>query len=186
MTYAQRIPSLLDRSVDIVADVMTINCSRWSQISFSSQYFDAGQKVLVRSDSTAKGIGDLKGKKMCVAEGSTNLENMKNYPEVIAVTVPDVSDCAVLFQQGSVDAITADDTVLAGFVTQDPFAKIVGPAITSEPYGLGIRQDHPDFVRFVNSVLEQVRADGSWKQWYTKYFETEAPEPPAAVYGRPG
>jgi polar amino acid transport system substrate-binding protein len=29
VTYAQRIPSLMDGSVDIVADVMTINCARW-------------------------------------------------------------------------------------------------------------------------------------------------------------
>ena len=63
MTYAQRIPALQDGSVDIVADVMTINCTRWEQISFSSQYFDAGQKVLVRTDSTANGIDDLNGKR---------------------------------------------------------------------------------------------------------------------------
>ena len=40
--------------VDIVADVMTINCARWNQISFSSEYFHAGQKVLVRTDSTPR------------------------------------------------------------------------------------------------------------------------------------
>ena len=56
LTYAQRIPALQDGSVDIVADVMTINCERWQQIAFSSQYFDAGQKVLVRTDSPATGI----------------------------------------------------------------------------------------------------------------------------------
>ena len=61
LTYAQRIPALMDGTVDIVADVMTINCERWQQIAFSSQYFDAGQKMLVRTDSTATGIADLDG-----------------------------------------------------------------------------------------------------------------------------
>ena len=166
---------------------MTINCTRWGQISFSSQYFDAGQKVLVRTDSKANGIQDLNGKKMCVAKGSTNFDNMKNYPKVIPVGVDDISDCMVLFQQGSVDAVTGDDTVLAGFVRQDPYAKVVGTAITSEPYGLGIAKSHPEFVKFVNSVLEGVRADGTWKKWYAKWLKPSGavPEPPPAKYGRP-
>jgi len=186
LTYAQRIPALMDGSVDIVADVMTINCTRWGQISFSSQYFDAGQKVLVRSDSKARGIQDLNGERMCVAKGSTNFDNMKNYPKVIPVPVDDISDCMVLFQQGTADAVTGDDTVLAGFVRQDPYAKIVGPPITSEPYGLGIAKTHPDFVRFVNSVLEDIRADGTWRAWYAKWLKPPGavPQPPPAKYGR--
>lgn len=186
VSYAQRIPALLDGSADIVADVMTVNCERWQQIDFSSQYFDAGQKVLVATDSPVASIADLNGKKMCVAEGSTNFDNMKNYPEVIPVPVESISDCMVLFQQGEVDAVTGDDTVLAGFVAQDPFAKVVGPPITSEPYGLGIAKVHPEFVRFVNGVLEGVRSDGTWREWYTRWLQPDgpAPQPPPAVYGR--
>jgi polar amino acid transport system substrate-binding protein len=186
MTYAQRIPALTDGSVDIVADVMTINCERWQQISFSSQYFEAGQKVLVRTDSKATSIADLNGTRMCAAQGSTNIDNLKDYPKIKVVPVPDISDCMVLFQQGTVDSVTGDDTVLAGFVAQDPYAKIIGAPLTSEPYGLGIAKTHPEFVRFVNSVLERMRVDGSWKQMYTQWLKPTGPvpDPPPAVYGR--
>ena len=52
--------------------------------------------------------------------------------------------CLVLFQQGKVDAITGDDTILAGLAAQDPYAFVVkAPAFTSEPYGLGISKTHP-------------------------------------------
>jgi len=124
---------------------------------------------------------------VCVAKGSTNFDNMKNYPKVIPVGVDDISDCMVLFQQGTVDAVTGDDTVLAGFVQQDPYAQIVGPAITSEPYGLGIAKTHPEFVQFVNNVLQQMRTDGTWKQLYVKWLKPKndlAPDPPPAKYGR--
>jgi polar amino acid transport system substrate-binding protein len=186
MTYAQRIPALRDGSVDLVADVMTVNCERWEQISFSSQYFDAGQKVLVRTDSKATSIADLDGKKMCAANGSTNIENLKNYPKIEVVPVDDISDCMVLFQQGKVDSVTGDDTVLDGFVAQDPYAKIIGPPLTSEPYGLGVAKAHPEFVQFVNKVLQQLRDDGTWKQMYSRWFEPTGPvpNPPPAVYGR--
>ena len=186
LTYAQRIPDLQSGAVDIVADVMTVNCERWQQIDFSSQYFDAGQKVLVRTDSKATSIADLDGKRMCAANGSTNIDNLKNYPKVKVVPVDDISDCMVLFQQGKVDSVTGDDTVLDGFVAQDPYAKVIGPALTSEPYGLGISKKHPDFVQFVNKVLEQVRSNGTWKQMYAHWFAPTGPvpEPPPAVYGR--
>jgi polar amino acid transport system substrate-binding protein len=186
LTYAQRIPALRSGAVDIVADVMTINCTRWTMIDFTSEYFHAGQKVLVSKDSTARTIKDLDGKRVCAAEGSTNLDNMKNYPKVIAVPVPDISDCMVLFQQGTVDAVTGDDTVLAGFVAQDPYAKVIGPEFTNEPYGLGIAKPHTEFVRYVNAMIEQMRVDGTWARMYRKWLKPTGavPRPPPAVYGR--
>ena len=186
LTYAQRIPALNSGAVDIVADVMTINCERWTEIDFTSEYFHAGQKVLVRTDSKARGINDLNGKKMCAANGSTNLDNLKNYPKVIAVPVDDISDCMVLFQQGSVDSVTGDDTVLAGFLVQDPYAKVVGPEFTDEPYGLGIAKPHPEFVEYVNAILARMRTDGTWAQMYRTWLHPTGgvPAPPTPVYGR--
>ena len=93
----------------------------------------------------------------------------------------------VLFQQGAVDSVTGDDTVLAGFVAQDPYAKVVGSALTSEPYGLGVAKTHPEFVRFVNGVLADIRANGTWAAMYRTWLAPDGgavPAPPVAVYGR--
>ena len=94
----------------------------------------------------------------------------------------------MLFQQGEVDAITGDDTVLAGLASQDPYAEVVdAPAFTAEPYGLGVNQENVDLVRFVNGVLEEVRADGRWTESYDTWLADslgEAPDPPEPVYGR--
>ena len=58
MNFAQRLPSLEDRSVDLVAHTMTINCARWNRIGFSSTYFDAGQRVLIRAGAADTTIDD--------------------------------------------------------------------------------------------------------------------------------
>jgi polar amino acid transport system substrate-binding protein len=186
MTFAERIPALQDDSVDLVADIMTINCTRWKDISFSSQYYDAGQRILVRRDSKVKNVNDLNDKRVCVGDGSTSQDNMQKYKQVELVVVDDVSDCMVLFQQGAVDALVSDDTVLVGFAKQDPYARVIteGAPLSSEPYGLGVKKDHPEFVRFVNSVLEDARRDGSWKQWYADNLGNPVPDPPPAKYGR--
>ena len=188
ITTAQRIPALASRSVDIVADAMTINCARWQQIDFSTEYYRAGQKVLVAKGSPAKSMADLKGKKVCAPNGSTSMDKLRSFPGLIPVGSDTHTGCLVLFQQDKVDAITGDDTILAGLAAQDPYAEVINaPAFTAEPYGLGVSNKYPEFVRFVNGVLTQMRADGAWTTAYDTWLKAAlgpAPAPPAAVYGR--
>ncbi|MDQ1536302.1 MAG: polar amino acid transport system substrate-binding protein, partial [Actinomycetota bacterium] len=80
ITTAQRIPSLADGSVDIVARAMTVNCARWAQIDFSTVYYVAGQKVLVAKGSPVKQMADLKGKRVCAPNGSTSMDKLKTFP----------------------------------------------------------------------------------------------------------
>ena len=188
ITTAQRIPVLTDGSVDIVARAMTITCARWEQIDFSTEYYRAGQKVLVAKGSAVKGMEDLKGKKVCAPNGSTSMDKLRTFTTLIPVGSNTHTGCLVLFQQGKVDAITGDDTILAGLAAQDPYAFVVkAPAFTAEPYGLGVSKAHPDFAKFVNGVLEQMRADGQWTTAYNTWLRDAlgpAPAPPVAVYGR--
>ncbi|MGN6635875.1 MAG: glutamate ABC transporter substrate-binding protein, partial [Oryzihumus sp.] len=187
ITAGQRIPSLVDGSVDIVARAFTINCARWEQIAFSTEYYRAGQKVLVPLGSTARSMSDLKGKRVCAPNSSTSMDKLRTFSGLIPVGSDTHTGCLVLFQQGKVDAITGDDTVLAGLVAQDPYARVVGSAFTAEPYGLGMSQAHPDLVRYVNAVLEKMRTDGQWTSAYNTWLRSAlgpAPTPPAPVYGR--
>ena len=64
---------------------------------------------------------------------------------------------------------------------------VEAPAFTAEPLGLGVNKQHVDFVRFVNGVLDQMRADGRWTKSYNTWFADalgKAPAPPEPVYGR--
>jgi polar amino acid transport system substrate-binding protein len=189
LTYAQRLPALEAGDVDLVAHTMTINCRRWLRIGFSSTYYDAGQKVLVRKLSGMTSIADLAeaGARVCAPAGSTNIDEVRKpaYLGLEVVERPDITDCLVAVQQGEADAITADDTVLVGLAQQDPNLEVVGDKFTSEPYGLGASADRVDLVQFVNAVLEQVRTDGTWNRLYAKWVGPGAPTPPSAVYGRP-
>ena len=185
VTNAQRIPDVQSGAVDMVAHTMTINCARRVLVDFSSVYYDAGQKVLVRSDSSAQTINDLGGKKVCAPLGTTSIDNLaKVSTHPIAVGMVDETDCLVAFQQGAVDAISTDDTVLAGMAAQDPYAKVIGGRFSDEPYGLAINLKHPEFTRFVNAVLERIRADGTWTAIYNRWLTKSgpAPAPPQALY----
>ena len=96
--------------------------------------------------------------------------------------MPYWTDCLVLLQQGDVAAISTDDSILDGLAAQDPWTKIIGPRLTNEPYGLAISKQHPEFVRFVNAVLQQLRTDGQWKASYARWLGLRPKAPPAAQY----
>ncbi|MDX6356298.1 MAG: polar amino acid transport system substrate-binding protein [Streptomyces sp.] len=187
ITSAQRIPVLTDPTdpVDIVIDSMTINCDRWQHVAFSSDYMDAGQRVLVPRTSTAKSIDDLGGKRVCAAGGTTSiqtLEDIKTHP-VIPVAVKDWTDCLMLMQLGKVDAVSTDDTILIGLQAQDPNTKLIGPRFTAEPHGIAMQPDQIDFVRFVNGVLERMRQDGSLLKLGQKWLgDSPMFRPPTAEY----
>lgn len=190
--YSERVNALVDGRVDLVADTFTINCRRRQQIEFSSEYFTSSQRLLVRSDSPSPRLEDLGGQKVCAAAGSTSIDNIATVAQKIGdpakgpvpYPVTDQADCLVALQQGKVAAISTDDTILAGMAAQDPNVRIVGPAISSEPYGLGMPKGRDDWVRYVNAVLDEVRRNGRWAQIYQRWLAKlgPTPAPPTAAY----
>ena len=186
---AERAQAVQKGEVDVLAETMTINCEREKLVDFSTVYYLAGQKILVSSNSTITGPQDLGGKRVCAPAGSTSLQNLvaKGMPRNMRLwAVNDTTDCLVMLQQGQVDAISTDDAILLGLAAQDQNTKIVGTAFSTEPYGLAISKSHPDLTSFVNGVLAQVRADGTWTQIYDTYLQPHiggaAPPPPVANY----
>jgi polar amino acid transport system substrate-binding protein len=167
--------------VDIVAHTMTISCSRLKNEDFSSVYFNAAQRVLVLKTSKVTSLADLRGQKVCATDTSDSMGRIRA-AGAIGVPVLYWTDCLVLLQQGDVAAISTDDAILAGLEAQDPWTKIVGSPVSHEPYGLAISKQHPEFVRFVNAVLEQLRTDGQWAASYRRWIGPSAPAPPQPQY----
>lgn len=189
ISSADRIPFIKSGQVDMVARTMTITCERLQEVAFSTTYFKANQRILVRRGSGIGSLDDLGGKKVCATAGSTSIRTLSeagNTPQSkpIPVSAVEWTDCMVLLQQGQVAAISTDNSILAGLAAQDPSTAIVGPSLSEEPYGLAMKKDAEDFVRFVNGVLDRLRSDGTWSQIYDRWLSPlgEAPEPPAARY----
>src|SRR6476469_4406598 len=109
-------------------------------------------------------------------------------PDAEPVGADNHTGCLVLLQEGQVDAITGDDTVLAGLASQDPYAVVLdGDPFTDEPYGIGIPPENVDMVRFVNAVLERMHDDGSWDASYQRWLQPtlgKSSGQPVPQYGR--
>jgi polar amino acid transport system substrate-binding protein len=185
LSSADRIAALQNNQVDVVVKTMTITCDRKKQVAFSTVYLNANQRILAARDSTISQPSDLSGKRVCVATGTTSLERIEQItPPPIIVAVVTWADCLVALQQRQVDAVSTDDAILAGLVSQDPYLHIVGPSLQEEPYGIGINLQNTGLVRYVNGTLERIRRDGTWNTLYRKWLTVlgPAPAPPVARY----
>jgi polar amino acid transport system substrate-binding protein len=103
-------------------------------------------------------------------------------PHIVPVGMPYWTDCLVALQQGTVAAVSGDDAILVGLAAQDSDTRMVGPTIVAEPQGLALPASHPEFVRFVNAVLAQWRADGGWAASYARWIGRPVPAPPPLRY----
>lgn len=180
LTSAERVEALQDSTVDVVVKTMTITCARKEEVSFSTVYFQAQHRVLAVRGSGINGVADLANRRVCAVDGTTSLRRLQQIvPTAQITTVPMWSDCLVVLQQRQVDAISTDDAILAGLAAQDPYLEIVGDSLSPEPYGVGIKKESEDLVRFVNGTLERIRRDGTWNRLYDRWLSVMGSSPGA-------
>ena len=185
LSSADRITALQNDQVDIVVKTMSITCQRRELVNFSTEYLAANQRILAPRDSAITQADDLAGKRVCAVKGTTSLDRIQQIaPPPVVIEVVTWADCLVALQQRQADAVSTDDTILAGLVAQDPYLHIVGPSMNEEAYGIGVNLDNTNLVRFVNGTLDRIRRDGTWNTLYRKWLTVlgPAPSPPVAEY----
>jgi glutamate transport system substrate-binding protein len=183
---ANREPFIQQGKVDFVVATYTINDKRKQVVDFAGPYYQAGQDIMVAKGNPEgiKGPEDLAGKKVCSVSGSTPAENIRtNYPKAQLTEFDVYSKCAEALKNGQVQAVTTDNVILLGLISQDQEAfELVGKPFTKEPYGIGLKKGDTAFRNFINDTLEKIEQDGRWlKAWDATAGKVakEKPTPPA-------
>lgn len=183
---ANREPFLQQGRVDLVLATYTMNAARAEVINFAGPYYVAGQSLMVQAGNpeAIAGPDDLAGHTVCSVEGSASSTNIRELvPTVTVTTFDSYSKCADALKNGQVDAVTTDNTILAGLRSLDPDSfDLVDVTFTKEPYGVGIAKDRQDLADFANDSLQKAFDDGSWAAAWAKSAGTvlgDAPKPPA-------
>lgn len=171
---AQRETLLETGQVDMIVATYSITDSRKEKVSFAGPYFIAGQDLLVRvDDESITGPESLEGKRLCSVTGSTSAQTLQEQvPGVNLQEFGTYSECVSALQSNAVDAVTTDDTILAGYAAQPQYQgqlKVVGASFTEELYGIGIQKGDVDKCEQINEALTEMIDDGSWQ---TAFDET--------------
>ncbi|MFJ6694950.1 glutamate ABC transporter substrate-binding protein [Streptomyces sp. NPDC091272] len=166
---ANRETALQNGQIDYYVGTYTINDNRKKLVGFAGPYYMAGQSLLVRTDEKdIEGPGDLAGKRVCSAAGSTPYQRMAaDHPEADLVAYDTYSVCVDNLLTYQVDAVTTDDTILMGYAAKVPEEmKVVGKPFSKEPYGIGLPRGD-DALRFaVDDALAAREKNGDWQKAY--------------------
>ncbi|MER6112132.1 glutamate ABC transporter substrate-binding protein [Streptomyces hirsutus] len=166
---ADRETMLQRGDVEFIAATYSITPEREEKVDFAGPYLLAHQDVLIRADdSKIKSPKDLNSAKLCSVTGSTSAQNVKEKlaPKAQLQPYPTYSACLPGLQNGAVDALTTDDSILAGYAAQDQFKgkfKLAGFKLTNENYGIGVKKGS-DLKAKINDALEAMVSDGSWEK----------------------
>ncbi|MBC2906056.1 glutamate ABC transporter substrate-binding protein [Streptomyces cupreus] len=172
---ADRENALARGDVDFIAATYSITDERKEKVDFAGPYLLAHQDLLVKSDSDITEATDLNGKKLCSVTGSTSAQNVKNdfAPKAQLKQVSTYSECVAALQSGAVDALTTDDSILAGFAAQEQYKgqfKLAGLKLSNENYGIGVKKGDTETVNKINDALEKMVSEKAWEKAVTDNF----------------
>jgi glutamate/aspartate transport system substrate-binding protein len=164
VTPESRVAAVAKGTVDIECGSTTASLSRQEEVDFSLTTFVDGGSLLTLSTSNLRGLGDLAGKRIAVARGTTTEKALAEYlkTEFITVqTVPvkDHAEGVAALEAGNADAYASDRGILVGLAltAKDPKRFALANVVFSyEPYAFMVRRNDAAFRLTVNRALARL------------------------------
>ena len=176
-----REPFLQDGTVDLVLASYSITDDRRKVVGQAGPYLITGQQLLVPADSDVASTEDLRGQEVCSVTGSTSLENVKA-EGIKPVGFDTYSECVEKVLDGTVQAMSTDGTILAGYAAQNEGElKVVGEEFSEERIGVGYSQDSPEMCQWIVDTITAAQEDGTWGEAFENTLgqsSVDTPEPP--------
>lgn len=187
VTSPERVPSLLDGKVDLLAAAMSKTPDRAKLVDFSLTYFTTRQRVLAKMGSIVT-VKDLEGKKIGIIEGSTAEGYFKTeVPTAVVTAFGDYKYAIDALRKGAIDAVSMEGVVLYGLLSslpKDAYEIPRGIALSDESYGLAVRKGDAKFLEYVNATLTELNKSGEgskiFEKWLTRRNAAAAASVPSA------
>lgn len=162
-----REPFLQDGTVDLVLASYSITDERRAVVGQAGPYLVTGQQLLVPADSDIADVADVEGQEVCSVTGSTSLDNIEA-EGAKPVGFDTYSECVEKVLDGTVQAMTTDGTILAGYAAQNEGElKVVGDEFSEERIGVGYSQDHPEMCQWIVDTITEAYENGTYEEAFT-------------------
>jgi ABC-type amino acid transport substrate-binding protein len=178
VTTQDRMEAVEKGKADMECGSTSVTLSRMKRVNFSTYTFVDGTGLLVKTDSGARRLTDLGGKKIGVIPGTTNEKALNDALKraVINATVVPVKtrdEGLAQFEAGQIDALASDRTLLLAMApkAKDPKAiSLLLEDLSFEPYAIVLPRGDDDLRLAVNSALAQVYRSGNIAEIFTRWF----------------
>ncbi|MFM2448260.1 MAG: hypothetical protein RIS44_710 [Pseudomonadota bacterium] len=183
VTSQNRIPLLMNGTIDIECGSTTNNKVRNEQVDFAINYFYTGTRLMVRKGSGIKNWADLKGKTISTTSGTTNFQVVRKYittnnADITVLAGKDHADSFLNVENGRAIAFAMDDILLFGLAAnaKNPAEwEIVGDSLQVEPYAVMVRKGDTEFKKLVDDTIAGLIKSGDFEKLYKKWFQSGIP-----------
>lgn len=176
--WNNKVAELNGFNIDLIWNGMTIREELDEEIDFSIPYSGNAQVCVINQKNADKytDLASMKGAVMGAEAGSAGADVIKATEEFAGNEVIDVKDqraSLLELKSGTID-VAVIDSVMAGASVGEgtDYADLMvveGINLTSEEYGIGIRENSPVFLEKVNSTLLELAKDGTVAALMEKY-----------------
>ncbi|HJV63503.1 MAG TPA: amino acid ABC transporter substrate-binding protein [Albitalea sp.] len=178
VTSQNRIPLVVNGTVDLECGSTTNNKARQAQVAFAPTTYVTNVRIAVKANSGINSIADLNGKKVATTTGTTSVQLLRKHERGANVKFDEVfgkdhSDSFLLVESGRADAFVMDDNILAGLIVNSKTPadfKIVGETLSEEPIAIMYRKDDPKFKKVVDDAVVSMMKSGEIDKLYNKWF----------------
>jgi glutamate/aspartate transport system substrate-binding protein len=187
VTSQNRIPLLVNGTIDLECGSTTNNSARAKDVDFAINHFYTGTRLLVKKSSHIQNYADLAKKTVASTTGTTNALVMRKYNadknlDMELVLGKDHADAFLLVESDRAVAFAMDDILLFGLIanSKNPADyEVVGDALQVEPYACMVRKDDPAFKKLVDDTIINLMKSGEFEKMYDKWFMQ--PIPPKGI-----
>lgn len=187
VTSSNRIPLLINGTIDMECGSTTNSQERQKQVSFGVTTFVTNVKTVVKKSSGINSLADLNGKPIVTTSGTTSVQLVKAHEKGSKIDFKEIygkdhAESFLLVESDRAAAFVMDDILLAGLVAQSKSPadfKYLDEVLRTEPYGIMLRKDDAQFKGVVDRTLSGLMKSGEINKIYAKWFES--PIPPKGV-----
>lgn len=165
-------PALQNGTFDMVISAVTITPERAAAMLFSEPYYDAGQLIATRANTSGvQTPDDLRGKRAGVQINTTAQFELEKRGGVETVKYNSVDLALLDLRNGRVDAVVGDAPTLRYMIRQSfRDLKTAGEPFTDEKYGIAMAQGSVELRDAVNGALRHLKESGESAAIYDKWF----------------
>ena len=183
VTSQNRIPLVSNGTVDIECGSTTNSIARQKQVAFAYTTFVANTRMVVKKPSRITSITQLDGKQVATTQGTTavalmrTIEKSKNI-DFQKIFGKDHAESFLLLETDRAVAFVMDDNILIGLIanSRSPLLyHIVGDSLSTEPYGIMMRKNDPDFKKIADTTIARMMKSGEIDKLYAKWFMGKIP-----------
>lgn len=177
LSAAQRLPSLLEGKVDILAALMSWNAERDSQMDFSGVYSKDVNQLLVRADSRITHADQVARRSIGALVGTSLTAVAKaRYPDIDVPLYADAAQACRALVDGDVDAIFLRTTSLIALQKQHPrTALTILPQVLLAPEtAFAVRKGQADFIEELNRFLALLEREGTAQRLFDKWLGADS------------